>query len=99
MSQQSTQIQFENPILREADTLSQLLYNKPYAELDEKRQETMLRSAHALPREKCTDGQPGYCFQCGDKLMREDSAECRKCHDPIDSVGQYYFNGRWEPII
>jgi hypothetical protein len=99
MSQQSTQIQFENPILREAENLSQLLYGKPYAELDEKRQETMRRSARALLREKCTDVQPGYCFQCGVKLMRDDSAECRKCHDPIDRVGQYFWNGRWEPII
>jgi hypothetical protein len=82
MSQAQSQI--DNPLLREADTLSQLLYGKPYAELDEKRQETMRRSARALLREKCTEPQPGYCFQCGDKLMRQDATECRKCHDPID---------------
>jgi hypothetical protein len=95
----ATQPEIDNSLLREAESLSQLLYNKPYAELDEKRQEIMRRSARALLREKCTDVQPGYCFQCGDKLLREDSSECRKCHDPVDSVGQYYFNRRWEPMI
>lgn len=98
MSQQSIQIQFENPLLREAESLSQLLYNKPYAELDENRQEIMRRSARALLREKCTDVQPGYCFDCG-KPLSDGKTECRSCHDPIDRVGQYYFNGRWELII
>jgi hypothetical protein len=99
MSQQSTQIQFENPILREAESLSQVLYGKSYLELDEKRQELMRRSARALLREKCSDVQPGVCYGCGEELMSEESNECRKCHDPIDRVGQYFWNGRWEPII
>ncbi len=98
MSQQSTQIQFENPILREAESLSQLLYGKPYSELDEKRQETIRRSALALLREKC-EPRPGYCFQCGAKLMSETSMECGACHESIVELGHYYFNGRWEPII
>jgi hypothetical protein len=42
------------------------------------------------------------CFECGAKIFcsrpgcEETEGECRKCHDPFDSPGQYYFNGRWE---
>jgi hypothetical protein len=60
---------------------------------------TMNRKKRTLTRQIETVEVTGHCFQCGEKLLRDDSAECRKCHDPIDSVGQYYFNGRWEPII
>jgi hypothetical protein len=79
----ATQPQIDNPLLKEAENLSQLLYNKPYAELDGKRQEIMRRSARALLREKCTDVQPGVCYGCG-KAVPFEMTECRACHDPID---------------
>ncbi len=85
-------------IYSKADELSQLVYNKKFDELDEVRQARVLGTARRQYRERA-EPEPGFCFQCGVKLLRDDSAECRKCHDPIDSVGQYYCNGRWEPII
>jgi hypothetical protein len=81
MSQAQSQI--ENPLMIEAENLSQLLYNKPYADLDENRQEIMRRSARALLREKCTEVQPGFYFQCG-KPVPFEKTECRRCHDSAD---------------
>jgi hypothetical protein len=79
----ATQPQIENPLLKEAESLSQLLYNNPYAELDERRQELMRRSARALLREKCTDVQPGVCYS-GGKALPFEMTECRRCHDSAD---------------
>jgi hypothetical protein len=92
---QAIQSQIDNPLLREADTLSQLLYGKPYAELDEKRQETMRRSARALLREKCSDVQPSVCNGCG-KALPFEKIECRRCHDSVDVERTEYAMRRGE---
>ena len=91
--------QQETLLHKEANQLSQTLYDCPFDELDEKSQTFVLQVARSFLRDKCADVEPGHCFQCGKKLLREESSECRNCHDPIDRVGQYYFNNRWEPII
>ncbi len=80
---QATQPQIDNPLLREAESLSQLLYGKPYVELDEKRQELMQRSASALLREKCTEVEQGICYSCK-KPVPFEMTECRRCHDSVD---------------
>jgi hypothetical protein len=85
-------------IYLKADELSQRVYGRKFDELDEVRQERVLGTARREYRDY-QEPEPGFCFQCGVKLDREDSSECRKCHDPIDSPGRYYFNGRWELII
>jgi hypothetical protein len=91
----ATKSQFENRLIEEAEKISQVYYGKCYAELDERQQELMQRSASANLREKCADVEPGVCYGCG-KSLPFDKTECRACHDPFDSPGQYYFNGRWE---
>ena len=93
MSQVQTQ---KDSLYAKADELSQLLYSRKFDELDEARQQTMLRSVRKLHRE-IAEPQPGFCFDCG-KPVPFGKTECRHCHENILPKG-YYWNGRWEPML
>ncbi len=50
MSATQTQTTIENLMLNQAESLSQILYNKPYAELEEERQKLMMIGAKKFLR-------------------------------------------------
>ena len=86
----------ESLLHKEANQLSQTLYDCPFNELDEQRQTFTLQVARSFLRDKCAEPTPGYCFDCGKKLLNETSTECRTCHDPIDVVRADYAMRRGE---
>jgi hypothetical protein len=78
MSATQTQTTIEVLLLNEAESLSQILYNKPYAELDEERQKLMMTGARKFLRTRMSF--PGECCDCG-ATIDEDKVQCRSCHE------------------
>src|SRR5687767_8662093 len=65
-------------LINEAESLSQILYNKPYAELDEARQALMMTGARKFLRTRMSF--PGECCDCG-ATIDEEKVQCRSCHE------------------
>ena len=80
MSATQTQTTIEVLLLNEAESLSQILYNKPYAELDEDRQKLMMTGARKFLRTRMSF--LGECCDCGTQID-EDKVQCRKCHEGL----------------
>jgi hypothetical protein len=78
MSATQTQTTIEILLLKEAESLSQLLYGKPYTELDEERQSLMMTGARKFLRTRMSF--PGECCDCGARID-EDKCQCRSCHE------------------
>jgi hypothetical protein len=78
MSATQTQTTIEILLLDEAESLSQILYNKPYADLDEQRQVLMMTGARKFLRTRMSF--PGQCCDCG-ATIDEDKYQCRPCHE------------------
>ena len=78
MSATQTQTTIEVLLSNEAESLSQILYNKPYAELDEVRQKLMMTGARKFLRTRMSF--PGECCDCGARID-EDKYQCRACHE------------------
>jgi hypothetical protein len=78
MSATQTQTTIEVLLLKEAESLSQILYNKPYTELDDQRQALMMTGARRYLRTRMSF--PGECCDC-DARIDEDKYQCRPCHE------------------
>ena len=81
MSATNPQSKAEQFLIEESESLSQLLYNKSFNELDEARQQLMMKSAkRALKDRIFYEPQPGECFSCGRETV-QDSYQCWSCHE------------------
>jgi hypothetical protein len=80
MSATQPQPTIEILLLKEAQSLSQLLYGKPYTELDEQRQALMMTGARRFLRTRMSF--PGECCDCG-ATIDEDRYQCRPCHEGL----------------
>ena len=88
MSATKQQTQIEQFIIEESESLSQLLYDKPFAALDEVRQARVLASAkRALKDRIFYEPQPGECFSCG-KAIDRNQIQCQRCHEGTQSTAK-----------
>jgi hypothetical protein len=81
MSATRPQTRAEQFLTEESESLSQLLYSKPYVALDEVRQQRVLASAkRALKDRIFYEPPPGECFNCG-RVISENQVQCWHCHE------------------
>ena len=81
MTATKPQSKIEQFLAEESESLSQLLYNKPFSELDEVRQARIKGSARkALKNQIFYEPQKGECFSCGQETV-QDSYQCWHCHE------------------
>ena len=78
MSATQSQTTIEDLLLKEAESLSQIFYNKPYAELDDQRQALMMTGVRKFLRTRMSFS--GECCDCGARID-EDKYQCRPCHE------------------
>ena len=81
MSATKPQTREEQFLIEESESLSQILYNKSFNELDEVRQARITASAkRALKDQIFYEPQPGECFNCH-RVLSPDQIQCWHCHE------------------
>jgi len=89
MSATKPQTRAEQFLIEESESLSQLLYNKPFSALDEARQQLMMKSAKRALRDRIFyEPQPGTCFHCGRETALSHQIQCWHCHEGTQSTAK-----------
>src|SRR5262245_41076244 len=89
MSATQRQTEIEKYLKESAESLSLALYDKPFAELDEKRRQVAMRGAYSqLKNTVLYEPQPGECFNCGRATTLSHQIQCWHCHESTHPTGR-----------
>ena len=81
MSATRPQTRAEQFLIEESESFSQILYNRPFAALDEVRQARIMGSARRALKDRIFyEPQPGECFSCGRETVNS-QIQCWYCHE------------------